>query len=406
MYVSPGGRSLQRSEPLHAIVRDGNESSEPEVAARADEPCEVSGNAETQSCSTTGGMFAAEIVQRFASLGFVTASDAALPLLQHAAKAAAVSDVTVLLEGESGTGKRVLAQAIHHLDAKRKNHPFVTAHCSTISEGLAESEFFGHHRGAFTGALKNRSGLFQTAHCGTLLLDDVNDLPLSIQPKLLDVIQRGVLRPVGSDREIPINVRIIAASNQSLYSLVLQNRFRSDLYHRLNVVKLRLPALRERPDDLAALVMVFARRYRSIYDPVHSVDPDLVNLLKSQMFCGNVRELENTVLRMLFAKSAGTTLGVADWLAQDSNNAGAESSDGQVDLRLLEEAAQKLWQVISKLGVPYSDAMQEIEKKLFETALNTGGAHTRKEVAHRLHTSERTLYHKIRAYRLAERRAG
>jgi len=345
------------------------------------------------------------IKQKFAALGFVTASDAALPLLQQAAKAAAVSDVTILLEGETGTGKRVLAQAIHHLDEKRNRFPFVTAHCSTISEGLAESEFFGHHRGAFTGALKDRSGLFQTANCGTLLLDDVNDLPLNIQPKLLDVIQRGVLRPLGSDREIPTNVRIIAASNQPLHPLVIQNRFRSDLYHRLNVVKLRLPRLRERQDDLAALVLAFAHRYRSIYHPVLGVDADLVKLLQSQAFCGNVRELENTVVRMLFAKTAGTALGVADWIAQDTAEAASERADEQTDLKLVEEAAQKLWQVISQLGVPYATAMHQIEKKLFETALNAeGGVHTRKEVASQLRTSERTLYHKIRAYRLSDRR--
>jgi transcriptional regulator with GAF, ATPase, and Fis domain len=343
--------------------------------------------------------------RKFAALGFVTASDAALPLLQQAAKAAAVSDVTILLEGETGTGKRVLAQAIHHLDEKRKHYPFVTAHCSTISEGLAESEFFGHHRGAFTGALKHRSGLFQTANCGTLLLDDVNDLTLSIQPKLLDVIQRGVLRPLGSDREIPINVRIIAASNQPLHPLVIQNRFRSDLFHRLNVVRLRLPALRERQDDLAALILVFAYRYRSIYHPVLSVDAELVKLLQSQAFCGNVRELENTVVRMLFAKTTGTVLGVADWIAQDTVEAASERAEDQTDLKLVDEAAQKLWQMISQLGVPYAKAMHQIEKKLFETALKAeGGAHTRKEVASQLRTSERTLYNKIRAYRLSDRR--
>lgn len=371
-------------------------------AAHGNTGYETSASAESGLNSVSGDLSGASIKEKFAALGFVTASDAALPLLQHAAKAAAVSDVTVLLEGETGTGKRVLAQAIHYLDEKRRSYPFVTAHCSTINEGLAESEFFGHHRGAFTGALKERCGLFQTANRGTLLLDDVNDLPLSIQPKLLDVIQRGMLRPVGADREIPTNVRIIAASNQPLHPLVMQKRFRSDLYHRLNVVKLKLPALRERQDDLATLILVFARRYHSIYHPVLSVDPELIKLLQSQMFCGNVRELENTVVRMLFAKTMGTTLGVDDWMAQDTAEAASERGEEQVDLGLLEEAAQKLWQVISKLGMPYADAMHEIERKLLETALKAGEAHTRREVASQLQTSERTLYHKIRVYRLAD----
>jgi two-component system, NtrC family, response regulator GlrR len=170
-----------------------------------------------------------DLKRMFAELGFITASDNLLPLLRQASKAAMVSDLTVVIDGETGTGKQVLARSIHRLDRKRGSFPFVTAHCSTINESLAESELFGHHRGAFTGALANRPGLFQAAEGGTLFLDDVNDLPLNVQPKLLDVIQRGMLRPVGSDREFPVNVRILAACNQPLGPLVSQNRFRKDL---------------------------------------------------------------------------------------------------------------------------------------------------------------------------------
>lgn len=195
----------------------------------------------------------------FARCGFVTASDAMSPVLRQALKAAWASDITVLLEGETGTGKQVLAQAIHRLDPKRAHFSFITAHCSTINETLAESELFGHCRGAFTGAVAQRLGLFQTADRGTLFLDEVNDLPLFLQPKLLDVIQRSSVRPLGSDREVTVNTRIIAASNQPLESLVLQHRFRSDLYYRLNVVRLRLPSLRDRPDDLPALLLEFAK---------------------------------------------------------------------------------------------------------------------------------------------------
>ena len=146
-----------------------------------------------------------ELREIFARVGFVTASDATLPILQQAFKAALASDVTVLLEGETGTGKLVLAQAIHQLDPKRSSFPFVTAHCSTINESLAESELFGHRRGAFTGAVTQRSGLFQSANHGTLFLDEVNDLPLGVQAKLLDVIQRRMVRAVGSDQEVAVN---------------------------------------------------------------------------------------------------------------------------------------------------------------------------------------------------------
>jgi transcriptional regulator with PAS, ATPase and Fis domain len=339
-----------------------------------------------------------QLRETFARLGFVTASDAMVPTLRQALKAASASDVTILLEGETGTGKQVLAQAIHHLDPKRANFPFVTAHCSTINETLAESELFGHRRGAFTGAAAQRSGLFQTANQGTLFLDEVNDLPLCVQPKLLDVMQRHTVRPLGSDRESPVDTRIIAASNQPLQPLVLQRRFRSDLYYRLNVVRLRLPLLRERPDDLAALVRTFAVRYENIYRPIMTIEQDLVNLLRTQSFVGNVRELESAVVRMLLGKNHGTSLRLEDWFAQ----AGEEKTEDDRDL--IGEAAQNLWQSISRSGLSYAQAIQQLEKEVLSTALVAGGR-TRREVAKRLRTSERTLYNMIRTHRLSSRQS-
>src|SRR5271154_5205302 len=238
-----------------------------------------------------------ELCRAFADLGFVTASNKLIPVLRQAGKAAKVSDITVMLEGETGTGKQVLAQAIHKLDQKRKSFAFVTVHCGTINETLAESEFFGHERGAFSGAFIARKGLFQAAHRGTLFLDDVNDLPPALQPKLLDVLQRNVVRAVGSDREVPVDVRIISACNRPLTPLVQQNRFRADLYHRLNVVKLALPPLRERPEDIPGLVLQFVERHRYIYPDVTGIDTELNQFLKAQPFPGNVRELEHAVER-------------------------------------------------------------------------------------------------------------
>jgi transcriptional regulator with PAS, ATPase and Fis domain len=336
-----------------------------------------------------------ELRGTFARLGFVTASDAMVPVLRQALKAALASDVTVLLEGETGTGKQVLAQAIHRLDPKRANFPFVTAHCSTINEALAESELFGHRRGAFTGAVAQRPGLFQAANQGTLFLDEVNDLPLCVQPKLLDVIQRHIVRPLGSDREVLVNTRIIAASNQPLQALVVQHRFRSDLYYRLNVVRLRLPLLRERPDDFAALVSALAGRHESLYQPIVIIEQDLISLLRLQSFAGNVRELENAVVRMLFAKKRGTSLCVEDWFAQ----AGEERAEDDRDL--IGQAAENLWQSICRSDLSYAQAMQNLEKKVLTTALAAGGR-TRRTVAKKLRTSERTLYHMIRRHRLSE----
>ncbi len=331
-----------------------------------------------------------EIQATFAKVGFITCSPSVTAVLQRAHKAAAVSDVTILLEGETGTGKQILAQGIHRLDQKRSPFSFVTVHCSTINETLAESELFGHQRGAFSGAVGERKGLFQSAHRGTIFLDDVNDLPLNLQPKLLDVIQRGVVRPVGSDRELKIDVRIVAACNQPLEPLVSQNRFRSDLFHRLNVVKLTLPPLRNRGEDFLCLLYAFAQRHSALYEPIEEVDPKLVDHLASHPFRGNVRELENVVQRMLFLKTAGKSLGVDDWLRQSSSENDEPIPDP------ISQAAAAVWKAISH-GLPYPQALRQIERNVLEMALKVQGC-TRRQLATQLRTSERALYYKMRAH--------
>ena len=332
----------------------------------------------------------------FAELGLTTASEVMSPVLRQAVKAALVSDVTVLVEGETGTGKLVLARAIHRLDAKRRNLPFVTVHCGTINEALAESELFGHTKGAFSGAISDRKGLFPSAHLGTLFLDDVNDLPLYLQAKLLDVIQRGVVRPVGSDQEKAIDVRIIAACNQPLKPLVQQNQFRGDLYHRLNVVRLVLPPLRSRLRDLPELILALARRHRDLYEPIEHVEPELIRYLETQPFWGNIRELENAVQRMLFSKAAGSSLSIADWMAQPEEKA-EPKAETESDPGLLDQAAGMLWTVISN-GMSYKAAIREVERKVLENAVSASGE-TRRELANRIRTSERTLYYKMRGQR-------
>jgi len=338
----------------------------------------------------------AEIRETFSKLGFVTGSDEMVSLMKRACKAASVSDVTILLEGETGTGKGVLARAIHQLDQKRRSFPFITVNCSTVREALAESELFGHQRGAFTGAVSDRRGLFHCANHGTIFLDDINDLPLEIQPKLLDVIQRGIVRPMGCDREMSVDVRIIASCNRPLWPLVLQNRFRSDLYYRLNVIRLFLPPLRERPHDLPELVLALAQRYSALYTPIRNVEPELVSFLRTQAFSGNIRELENSIQRVLFGKSQGASLNLEDWQRQ--------SADGTADDRRdsVAFAARNLWEAISPGGLPFVQALRQIERLIIEAALQADGL-TRREIAKRLRTSERTLYHKMRAYHLGHR---
>jgi two-component system, NtrC family, response regulator AtoC len=339
-----------------------------------------------------------ELQTAFAQIGFVTCSPSVISVLHQAHKAAVVSDVTVLIEGETGTGKQVLAQGIHKLDRKRNSSAFVTVHCSTISEELAESELFGHRRGAFSGAVSDRKGLFQAAQGGTLFLDDINDLPLHLQPKLLDVIQRKTTRSVGSDREVRVDVRLIAACNQPLEPLVLEGRFRSDLYYRLNVVKLSLPPLRDRLADLPDLILTLARRHQSLYESIESVEPELVNILRSKPFFGNVRELENAVQKMLFLKTEGVSLGMADWWAQ----AGRETAHTGPDP--LAKAAEAMWTAISQDGIPYAQAVREVEKKVLEAVINVPGI-TRRGAAERLCTSERTLYNKMRVHGITSSRS-
>jgi len=331
-----------------------------------------------------------EIQRIFCKLGFITCSDQLLPLLRRAHKAAEVSDITALIEGETGTGKQVLAHAIHLLDRKRQAFPFITVHCSTVSEALAESELFGHLRGAFSGAVSNRKGLFQSAQHGTLFLDDVNDLPLALQPKLLDVLQRGIIRPVGADTELSIDVRIIAAANLPLEPLVRDGRFRADLYHRLNVVRLALPPLRARRAEFACLLVAFAQRHCSLYEPIMSVEEDLLSFLESQHLYGNIRELENTVRRMLFLKREGTSLSLEDWMRQ------LESDRSVREVDLLAESANAVWTTILNKGVGYDTALQELERGILHAAISVPGS-TRRKIAQQLNISERALYYKMRA---------
>jgi transcriptional regulator with PAS, ATPase and Fis domain len=335
----------------------------------------------------------------FSALGFVTTNTRMTSVLECAYKAAQASDTTILLQGETGTGKQVLARAIHSLDEKRGKFPFVTVHCSTINEDLAESELFGHCKGSFSGAISSRPGLFQAGEHGTVFLDDINDLPLRLQPKLLDALQRGSVRPLGADRELRIDVRVIAAANRRLEPLVAEGAFRADLFHRLNVIRLSLPPLRDRGEDLAALVLEFARRYPGLYQQIESLEPDLLQHLEAWRVEGNVRELENAVQRMLFMKSDGHSLTRADWLRQESESqAEAKPADE------IPKAANLLWIIMLRHELPFPELMRKIEGELLRRALQIGGK-TRREIAKLLKTSERTLYHKMSAHGIMGRSA-
>lgn len=216
-------------------------------------------------------------------------------------------DSAVLIQGETGTGKEAVALTIHEASPRRQNR-FVALNCAAIPSALLESELFGHERGAFTGAVNQTTGRFQAADRGTLFLDEIGDLPLELQPKLLRVLQEKEFERLGSGRTVRVNVRIIAATNQDLWRLVEERRFRADLYFRLNVFPIALPPLRERQDDIPLLAEHFVRRFaQRIGKPIDFIPDEVMASLKRYHWPGNIRELQN-VLERAVVMSRGPVL--------------------------------------------------------------------------------------------------
>jgi DNA-binding NtrC family response regulator len=233
-----------------------------------------------------------------AGAGIIGRSPLLLQALQRA-RAAASTGADILIEAESGTGKELLAKFIHESsDQSRK--PFVAVNCAALPEHLLESELFGHAKGAFTGANAAKAGKFELADGGTLLLDEIGEMPLNLQPKLLRVLQEREFERLGETRSIHVNIRVIATTNASLGAMVEQGRFRSDLYYRLNVIPLSLPGLRERIEDIPALAMHFAERFaQETESAVPVLDPSFIERLQAHSWPGNVRELANFMRRVL-----------------------------------------------------------------------------------------------------------
>jgi DNA-binding NtrC family response regulator len=222
---------------------------------------------------------------------------AALRRVLTAVETVAPTDATVLLAGETGTGKELIARAIHTLSGRRAS-PFVTLNCAAIPTGLLESELFGHEKGAFTGAIGRRIGRFELAHRGTLLLDEVGDLPLELQPKLLRVLQERAFERLGSTRTVHTDARLIAATNTDLAQMVAAKHFRSDLYYRLNVFPIVIPPLRERREDIPLLVRYFVHKYaRRLHKRIETIPPTAMTALTEYDWPGNIRELEHFIER-------------------------------------------------------------------------------------------------------------
>ncbi len=260
---------------------------------------EVSGRVEA-------GKFA-EVERRSHGFETILGRSAALrQSLEQAARVAAHRDVTVLIGGETGTGKELLARAMHY-ESPRAAEPFVEVNCAAIPANLLESELFGHEKGAFTGAVTSKPGLFELAHGGTLFLDEVATLPLDLQPKLLRALESRAIRRVGGSQARQVDIRLIAATHVDLRSAVARGEFREDLYYRLNVVALSLPPLRDREGDVDLLAETFVSRIATSYGlPVPPLTPELRISLRQHSWPGNVRELRNAIERALVLSPQGT----------------------------------------------------------------------------------------------------
>jgi len=321
----------------------------------------------------------------------------ALERARHAAR----TDADVLIEAESGTGKELFARYIHE-NSDRKHRPFVAVNCAAVPEHLLESELFGHVRGAFTGATASKPGKFELAEGGTLLLDEIGEMPLHLQPKLLRALQEREFERLGDTRSTRVNIRIIATTNVSLPAMVEQGKFRADLYYRLNVIPLPLPPLRERREDIPVLAEFFARKFASeAARPIPVLHPEFIQGLQAHSWPGNVREFGNFMRRLVTLSESGeigpeclkAELGGANHISSSISN-----SISQYRSDYPETISSK---AVSPLRA--GSSMREVERHLLEATLQiTGGNRTR--TAKMLGVSLRTIRNKIREHGLPPRR--
>lgn len=290
---------------------------------------------------------------------------------------------TVLITGESGTGKEKAAQALH-LAGPRRRSPWVAVNCTALPENLLEAELFGHIRGAFTGALQNRVGRFEQAHGGTIFLDEIGDLPLALQGKLLRVLQEREFQRLGSSETVRVDVRVVVAANCNLMERVEEGRFREDLYYRLNVIPLAMPALRDRRIDIPMLTGHFTAKICAMEGiPLKSIDPAALENLCAYSWPGNVRQLENAIEAAVALSGERERLVPSDFPLSAGKRAPAASTDNVAAISLPEH------------GIDYGRTLAFIERTILQQALQkTGG--NKKAAADMLHLKRTTLSAKMR----------
>ncbi|WP_035587003.1 sigma-54-dependent Fis family transcriptional regulator [Hippea jasoniae] len=292
----------------------------------------------------------------------------------------ASTDSTVFITGESGTGKTLIARTIHKLSA-RKDKPFATINCAAIPENLLESELFGYERGAFSGAVSRKRGKFELANGGTLFLDEIGDMPLALQAKLLNVLQDKEISRLGSEQTIPIDVRIIAATNKDIEKLLSLGYFREDLYYRLNVIPIHIPPLRERKEDIPILIDYFLKKFNRQYKKRLSITADAVKLMVNYRWGGNIRELENTIERLVIMNDSD--IDVSDLPSYIKDNFDIDEP-------------------VEHIEAPLGDmpsAIEAIEKQKIQDALKKAG-YVKSKAARLLGYTIRQLDYRIKKYNI------
>lgn len=327
-----------------------------------------------------------EVISEYDISNIITRDPKMIEILNLVKKVSDYSS-TVLITGESGTGKELVARAAHY-SGNRASKPFVAVNCGAIPPALLESELFGHVKGAFTDASRNKTGLFQEADSGTIFLDEVGELPMELQVKLLRTLQEGEVRRVGDTKSIKIDTRVVAATVKDLRQEVKRGAFREDLYYRLNVIEIKLPPLRERPGDIAGLAAHFAEKYaRKFGKPVKGLSKDALDAILSYPWPGNIRELENAIERAMILEDTGTIR--KETLPIGVDRTGGAGRPDFADPSIMPE----------DFGLSIKKAEEAIEKVLIKKALEK--AHNNKtKAAAMLEISHRALLYKIKSYGL------
>jgi two-component system response regulator AtoC len=312
----------------------------------------------------------------------------------------AESDVTVLIRGESGTGKELVARAIYQ-HSQIKDRPFLAINCAAIPETLLESELFGHEKGAFTGASKKRIGKFEQCHQGTILLDEVGDMTLSTQAKILRVLQEGEFERIGGNETIKVDVRVLASTNRKLEELIKEGKFREDLYYRLKIMAIVLPPLRERKEDIQELTEYFFHLYnRQLGTQVSYIDPLIFNKLLAYTWPGNVRELANTIKRgLILAK--GDVLTAEEMIFDTEDETSSFANEEELEKNLNKMLDPLFSDILRFWGTGlHSNLLTKVEKFIIQKALDETGKN-QVQAAKLLGISRNTLRHRIEKYRLS-----